>query len=422
MNIPPISSEKKGRLAWPDESVKGSMPILGGPKQPSGDWELFLGMWERANLVRAFFWTQRIDDEKLLLTHFLTRLRRFFSVDVCFGALSVSEETLVEVGVPEAGLRQLPAEFSRRCMESLANSKAPVTWNEAGIGLGFRSTVVVPLRAPTGPTFGFLLLGQVRARNYSAIELFVLQALAGELSWVARDLESRKISQQKLACAAHGMKNMLQVVIGNAELMRQIVKDGADSECGKYLEGIEAAVHQITDRMRILPDFSIAAESPTRPHGNTVADIAAMVTQSASSCRASQERGVDVEVVYAPEAAGHETLIPDNIKGILGALVDNAALAARNETVRVTMRRDSADLEVVLRGMGSSRVADTLKSVFEAASRSEGARDENGEAIARVRQYLDNAGGDMYLKNRPGDAAEFVVRVPLDRAPAGCHH
>src|SRR5688572_29622275 len=160
------------------------MASLTGPKQPTGDWELFLKMWERANLVRAFFWTQRTNDEKLLLTHFLARLRRYFGVDFCFGVLNVSEETLVEVGVPEAGLGQLPQDFSRRCLESLANSRAPVTWKDAGIGLGFRSTVVVPLRAPTGPSFGFLMLGHARARNYTAIELFLLQALAGELSWV----------------------------------------------------------------------------------------------------------------------------------------------------------------------------------------------------------------------------------------------
>src|SRR5687767_11572405 len=139
-----------------------AMPNLSGPTKPSGDWELFLGMWERANLVRAYFWSHRTDDYKTLLTHFLARLRRYFSVDFCLGALNVAEDSLVEVGVPEAGLHQLPVNFSQRCLESLANSRAPVTWKDAGSGLGFRSTVVVPLRAPTGPSFGFLLLGHTR--------------------------------------------------------------------------------------------------------------------------------------------------------------------------------------------------------------------------------------------------------------------
>ena len=416
VNFPPAYSVDKSYRGLERDYVKSAMPSRTGPTPPSGDWELFLGLWERANLVRAFFWTQKCDDEKLLLTHFLPRLRRFFGVDVCFGALNVSEDALIEVGVPEAGLRQLPAEFSRRCLESVANSRAPVVWNEAGIGLGFRSTVVTPLRAPTGSSFGFLMLGHARARTYSAIELFLLQALAGELSWVVRDLASRKMSQQKFAVLSHDIKNALQVIIGNTELVRQNMTDRRDIESDKYLEGVETAVQQITERVRILPDFPEAGNASTRPAGETVAEIASMVTQSIAADRAAKERGIDVEVVYAPEASGHETVIPEKLKVMFGALVDNATMATRNETVRVSVRRDHDDLEVVLKGIGSNRVADALKSVFEAAARSEGARDENGAAIARVREYLNNSGGDVYLKSRPGDSAEFVVRLPIAQA------
>jgi signal transduction histidine kinase len=416
VNFPTISSHER-HSGLESEQLKSTMASLGGPKQPSGDWELFLKMWERANSVRAFFWTQRVNDEKLLLTHFLPRLRRFFAVDVSFGALSVSEETLVEVGVPEAGMTQLPPDFSRRCLESVANSKAPVTWNEAGIGLGFRSTVVVPLRAPTGPAFGFLLLGHARARSYSALELFLLQALAGELSWVARDLAARKSQEQKLAAAARGIKSALEAIKSNTAQGRRKIKDHLGSDADKHLEAVEAAAEHVAEYTRVLPASSTSDANPSQ-RGETVADIATLVTQSASLCRAAKERGIDVEVVYAPEASNSGSVIPERVKGFLSALVDNAASATRNETVRFTVRRDGRDLEVVVKGMGSSRVADTLKSTFEAAARLEGARDENGEAIVRVREYLDNAGGDVYLKNRPGESAEFVVRLPID---SGAH-
>jgi sensor histidine kinase regulating citrate/malate metabolism len=51
--------------------------------------------------------------------------------------------------------------------------------------------------------------------------------------------------------------------------------------------------------------------------------------------------------------------------------------------------------------------------MFEAAARLEGAHDETGEALMRVREYLDHAGGDVYFKSHPGEAAEFVVRLPI---------
>jgi signal transduction histidine kinase len=274
------------------------------------------------------------------------------------------------------------------------------------------------LRAPTGSAFGFLMLGHARTRNYTAIELFLLQALAGELSWVVRDLAARKVYQQKLATAAHGVKNALQVIIGNAALIRQKLKDVPSGERDKHLEGIETAVQQVMDRLRILPD-SPAQESESAPSGSD--DIANVVSQSLASCqRTAQERGIDVEVIYTPESRSAMSVIPDRVKSILSALVDNAALATRNETVRLTVRRDAADLELVVKGMASNRVADRLKSLFEDASRLEGARDEQGGELVRVREYLDNAGGDVYLKSRPGEAAEFVVRLPMERTvPAG---
>jgi signal transduction histidine kinase len=394
--------------------VKRTTPTFGGPTQPSGEWELFLGLWERANLVRSFFWSQRVDEEKLLLTHFLARLRRFYGVDFCFGALRVSEHNLIEVGIPEAGVSQLPHNFALRALESVSNSRAPVTWNDAGVGYGFRNTVVAPLRAPTDHAFGFLMLGHSRARSYSAVELFVFQALAGELSWVLRDLAARKHHQQKLSAMSHDVNDDLQTIIGHAELIQQKAGEEHKSEIDGHFHRIELAARRIGDRMNVLSGFSHPGEAEPRPAEETGADITSAVAQSVASCQqAAKERGIDVEVVYAPDSPNDEVVVPPAVKRLLSALVDNAALATRNERVRLTIGREKGDLQLSVKGMGSNRVADKLKSMFEAAARLEGTRDENGEALVRVRKYLDKAGGDVYLKSHPGEAAEFVVRLPI---------
>ena len=391
------------------------MPNFTGPTPVSGDWELFLSMWERANSVRSFFWTQRTDDPKVLLSHFLARLRRYFAVDFCLGVLSISEETLVEVGVPEAGLSKMPADFSRRCLESVANSRAPVTWKDAGAGLGFRTTVVVPLRSPTGPSFGFLLLGHARSRSYTAVELFLLQALAGELSWVVRDLAARTAQNQRLAAASHSIKNDLQVILHNAAAIRQKSKISSSPEWNRSLEGINAAVEAVLERLRLFPQPPADQDSAEQSGAENISSV---VNQSLASCQqTAKERGIDVEVVYTPgEAPAQGLVLSDRVKGILSALVDNAALATRNETVRVTVRSGPTDLELMVKGMRSNRVADKLNALFEDAARSEGARDEQGGDLVGVREYLEDTGGDAYLKSRPGEAAEFVVRLPIEGA------
>jgi signal transduction histidine kinase len=389
------------------------MPYFGGPKQPSGEWELFLGLWERANLVRSFFWSQRVDDERLLLTQFLARLRRFFGVDFCFSTLRVTERDLVEVGVPEAGLSQLPNDFASQCLESVANSRAPVIWNDSGRG-GFHNTVVAPLRAPTGGAFGFLMLGHRRPKSYSAVELFVLQALAGELSWVVRDLAVRKHRRQKLARGYDEINDGLQTIIGNAELIRERVSGRLAGDTEAHIRAIEAAVGKISDRIDSLSPSSHAGGAPQASAEEPGADIASAIAQSVASCQPAKERGIELEVVYTPQSPNRSMVVPAPIKRLLSMLVDNAALATRNERVRLTVHRDHGDLQLSVRGTGSNRVADKLKSMFEAATRLEDARDESGEALMRVREYLDNAGGDVYLRSHPGEAAEFVVRLPIE--------
>lgn len=389
-------------------------------RDPSASWESFVGLWERANLIRTFFWNQRFADEKVLLTHFLARLRRFFAVDFCYGVLSMRDQKLVEVGQPEACVHQLPEKFSQRCMELVANSSAPVTWhNDLSGGFGYASTVVAPLSPPAGRSFGFLLLGHGRRKSYSPHELFLLQNLADELSWVVRELATRQEHQQRMVTTSHDVKNALQVIIGNAALIRQKLTGPSEGEYEKHVQSIESSVQQITDGVNALSglthvDDEEIFEAGETPVGESVVDIASAISQSVASCRSTaRERGVNVEVVYAPNSPGSATLNPAMFKTVLDALVDSAASATRNESVRLTVRREDGDLEVVVKGMESNRVADRLKLLFDPSSRLEDARGKSGDGLSQVRKYLDHAGGDVYLKTRPGEAAEFIVCLPI---------
>src|SRR5207247_5535836 len=136
--------------------------------------------------------------EKILLSHFLVRLRRFFGVDFCFGVLMLNDEKFIKVGIPEAGIGRLPTNFSRRCLDLVANSRAPITWNEVSGEFGFRSAVVAPLTAPAGRPFGFVMLRHSSRKSYSSEELFLLQAMAGDFSWGGADLGV--LNEQQSTC------------------------------------------------------------------------------------------------------------------------------------------------------------------------------------------------------------------------------
>lgn len=387
-------------------------------REPAVGWESFVGLWERANSVRNFFWNQPICDEKILLTHFLARLRRFFAVDFCFGFLIVNDRKLAEVGMPESTVSQLPKNFSRRCMNLVANSRAPITWNEVSGGLSFRSTVVAPLTPPVGPSLGFLLLGHAIRKTYSTAELFVLQALAVELTWVARDLALRKVQHRQLAASARHLNNGLQEILSDTEQIgrKSSEADETNDEDQKVVQRIESTVRQIQHGLSIFAADSASDLDEIEKVGEPVGDIATLVKQAIASCRrAAAERDIDIEVVYAHRFLNAATVDRTALDAILHVLVNETARATRSEIVRLTVRCAAGDLQLIVQGMESDRVAKRLKALFESRLL-EDALDEKSEAFLQLREYLDKTGGDVYLRSRPGESAELVVCLPLKRS------
>jgi len=399
--------------------LKRATRASGEVREPAVGWESFVALWERANLVRNFFWNQPICDEKILLTHFLARLRRFFAVDFCFGVLIVNGRKLAEVGMPESTVDQLPKNFSRRCMSLVANSHAPITWNEVSGGLSFRSTVVAPLTPPVGPSFGFLMLGHAIRKSYSAAEMFVLQALAVELSWVARDLAFRKDQQRQLAASARHVNDGLQEILSDTEQIgRKLGEANETNDDGqKVVQRIESTARQMQHGLSIFAAASASDLDEVEKVGEPVGDIATLVKQAIASCRhAAAERDIDIEVVYATRFLNAATVDRTALGAILHVLVNETARATRSEIVRLTVRCAADDLQLIIQGMESDRVAERLKALFESRLREEDALDEKSEAFIQLREYLDKTGGDVYLRSRPGESAELVVCLPLKRS------
>jgi hypothetical protein len=79
------------------------------------------------------------------------------------------------------------------------------------------------------------------------------------------------------------------------------------------------------------------------------------------------------------------------------------------------VRCAAGDLQLIIQGTESDRVAKRLKALFESRLL-EDALDEKSEAFIQLREYLDKTGGDVYLRSRPGESAELVVCLPLKRS------
>lgn len=396
-----------------DNSIAKRLPLANG-RELAGNWDVFVGLWERASLVRAFCWTQQCADQRALLNQFLVRLRRLYNVDFCFGTLIGSGAKLVEFGVPEAGMANVPANLSRRCLDLVANSRAPIAWNDVSDEFGFRSAVVVPVTPAAGRALGFLMLGHSIRRSYSTSELFLLQALAGEFSWAVRALNRKNQLCERLVNMSHDIKNSLQLIIGNTALIRQNISDAQAVEHEKFVGNIESSVQNILTCMNPLPEPLPCAVTDIEDADLSVVDVASAVEEAVTACRGlSQERGVSLRVGYAAMTPWEVRTDPVLFKLALHVLINNAVVATRNETVELAFRGDETQFELAVKGTTSNKVAEKLTALFDSALGFGGAPDESHQALASVREYLDQIGGDVYMRSRPGRAAEFIVCVPL---------
>src|SRR5262245_30742786 len=123
------------RLEEKTMEVSRAMSTAKESQQSAQDWHALTGLWERAELIRAFLWHQQYADPRALLVQFLIRLKRFYGIEFCAGGL-VDGESVSVAAVPEAGVEQLPSNFARRCLELVAHARAPITWNEVKAGFG----------------------------------------------------------------------------------------------------------------------------------------------------------------------------------------------------------------------------------------------------------------------------------------------
>ena len=388
------------------------MPTANGFTHSVESWQSLSGLWDRAGLMRAFLWHQQYLDVRALLIQFLVRLRRFYGVDFCSGGL-LDGEQLTVAAVPEAGLDQLPGNFARRCLDLVAHARAPITWNEVKAEFGLRSMVVAPIAPPSGVLVGFLMLGHSSRRVYSAAELFVLQTLADELSWVAREMNGKKAHRAEVADLSHDVKNTLQLIVGYTALIRQNLTGVLGGEQERFFSNIESDVEKILEQLSRLPAVLGADDHTFNPPSAATVNIAAALEEAiAASQSVGRERGVEVEVVYGPKTPEQVTINPAILKRILQALVYHAVVATHDDKVKFSLRHDGSRLEIAVKGNAKNRLAENLESRLESAAQATEVDDESGDQLVLLREFLQPIGGEVCLKSRPGESSEFIVRLP----------
>jgi light-regulated signal transduction histidine kinase (bacteriophytochrome) len=257
------------------------------------------------------------------------------------------------------------------------------------------------------------MLGHAQRRSYSVVELFLLQSLASELSWVARDLNSKKEYHEQHSKLTHDISNVLQLIAGNSALIRHKLAAKLDDDQERYFSLIESNIEGILQRMNRAPVKAAAREQIFTGNEMTI-NIVSAVEEAIESCQqVRKERGVDVKIFSTPTAPEKITAQPAMFKRILHALVHDAVSVTRNDTIECSVRGNDVRLELAVKGKVMNRVAEKVNSLFESETRGPEVSDDSRHAIFLARKYLASVGGDTYLKDQPGEASEFIIYMPV---------
>jgi signal transduction histidine kinase len=378
----------------------------------SSNWESFIGLWERANLIRSFIWSQESEDEAALFSQFLARLRRFFKIDFCFIALHQEDEKTIQGGVPEALIDQLPVDFVRRSLDLVAASRIPVAWNQLHAKTGFRTVVVSPLSPAVGQPLGFLMLGHKRNRHFTKAELFLLQSLAGEVSWAVRELRSKRRHHKLLSVASLELKNSLNMVLADCSLLREIEGQVLAADHTQRLISIERNVQETLRTISSFLDTRIAEErSLTFPRENI--DLPAVMDDTLLSCREKAKAlGLDLYAQYADDLPREYSTDPARFRHVLRNLVDHAIEASERGPVLICARRNSDFVEFKVQ-VSKLRLTKTQSGPdSDSAGCRHHADDFGYDRLETIRENVKILNGHLHFVKRPGEGFESSICLP----------
>jgi signal transduction histidine kinase len=376
------------------------------------NWESFIGLWERANLIRSFIWSQESADETALFTQFLVRLRRFFKIDFCFIALQQEDEKTIQKGVPETLLDQLPVDFVRRSMDLVAASRIPIAWKQLHTKTGFRTVVVSPLSPTVGQPLGFLMLGHLRNRHFTKAELFLLQSLAGEVSWAVRELRSKRSHHKRLAVASLELKNSLNMVLAECSLLREIEEEALPADRSQRLLSIERNTQETLRTICSFLDTRIAGEgSLTVPRENI--DLAAVMEDTLLPCRDKAKAiGLELQAHYADDLPREYSTDPARFRHMLRNLADHAIDASEQSPVLICARRNSEFIEFKVQVSKPRPTKTRYNPATDPAVCGQLADECGYDRMEVIRENIRLLNGHSHFVKRPGEGFEISICLP----------
>jgi len=291
---------------------------------------------------------------------------------------------------------------------------------------GIRSAICAPIRG------GDEILGiihvdtHVSQGQFSPEDLKLMTAIGCQTGLAVQNarLMASQVQQERLAAVgqtvaslSHTIKNILQGIQGGSHA----VESGLEK---KDLEPVQKGWDVVSRNLRrvnelVLNMLSYSREAPpnrVRTSVNAVVrEVVELAQPAAAEKRVTLSTRLDTDLPEIP-------LDPDGIHHALLNIVANAieAVPAMSGKVEIQTRLAPKQTEVwiVVADNGPGIAPDQQQRIFQPFFSTKGQKG-TGLGLAAAQKIVEEHGGGITLKSKPGHGAAFVLRLPTEAPPEG---
>jgi len=229
-----------------------------------------------------------------------------------------------------------------------------------------------------------------------------------------RQTDAENNMRQFVAEAGHELRTPLTVVMGFLDVLRQgAVREEALAQRILESMAIEGErMRALIGKLLLLARLdSVAAEN------REIVDIAAIAREVVESFRTLAGQS---KLEFSSAGDAHAQAAPNEVRELVGNLIDNAIKYAPGSVTRAAVRRIDGYVEVEVADNGPGMDPALRVRAFDRFSRGDdrGNIPGSGLGLAIVKRIADRAGGAVELDTAPGRGVRVVVKLPASPTPA----
>jgi signal transduction histidine kinase len=313
---------------------------------------------------------------------------------------------------------------------TVAKTGVPILTNDAArhpafdgklskrVGFAPRAILCVPLAGDGGITGALELIHREKGQLFEAEDLRLATLVAGQIARALSVSRERSEGERKARLATigqmisgvlHDLRTPMTIISGYTELM---ISEDDDATRREYAATVLKQLDHISGMARETLAFARGEKDMLvrKVHLNQFLD-------ETEGYLAKEMEGKQIEFKVQRGWQGAVRWDESKIKRALYNIARNAA-QAMPEGGRFTLAVDKEDEQVVFRlsdtGVGiPEEIADKMFQSFVTAGKKEG----TGLGLAIVKKVVEEHGGDVSFKSKPGKGTTFTLRLPVEPRP-----